>query len=142
MMESCSSFCWKHFIVKLINFDWYMTSECTSTMILAFSLKTGQSGEYTRHRIFLFGFFSQREDIISHYIGLISDSRLKGYPEWNQTNRIFFSSNFRSTQAPVLRNADLWYSLSRFGQNTQHICRVIIQKQRNSIINFCFHYNC
>ena len=40
-----------------------MTSEGTDTLILAFSSKTGQSVARYTHRIFLFGFFNQREDI-------------------------------------------------------------------------------
>ena len=42
-----------------------MTPEGTDALILAFTLKTGQSVARYTHRIFLFGFFSQREDIHS-----------------------------------------------------------------------------
>ena len=66
-------------MVKSIDFDCFMTSESTKTLILAFASKTGQSVEHTRHRIFLFGFFCQREDILRHFIDLFSDSNLKGY---------------------------------------------------------------
>ena len=46
-----------------------MTSEGTDALILAFTSETGQSvADYT-HRIFLFGFFNQREDIFTHFIG-------------------------------------------------------------------------
>ena len=66
-------------MVKLIDFGRFMTPEGIKTLILAFTLKKGQSVEHTRHRIILFGFFCQREDILRHFIGLISDSKLKGY---------------------------------------------------------------
>ena len=67
-------------MVKSIDFDRFMTSEDTKTLILAFTSKTGQSVEHTRRRIFLFWIFlSEREDILRHFIGLISDPRLKGY---------------------------------------------------------------
>ena len=54
-----------------------MTSEGTDTLIFAFTSKTGQSVARYTHRIFLFGFFSQREAIFTHFIGLISSSRHK-----------------------------------------------------------------
>ena len=70
IIESCSSLkpsertkSRKHFVVKSIDFDRFMTSECTKTLILAFTSKTGQSAEHTRHRIVLFGFFSGRKRI-------------------------------------------------------------------------------
>ena len=46
---------------------------------MAFTSKSGQSVEHTRHRIFFD--FSVREDILKHftYIGLISDCILQGY---------------------------------------------------------------
>ena len=48
-----------------------MTPEGTEALILAFTSKTGQSVVHIkRHRIFLFGFFCQREDIFGHFIGL------------------------------------------------------------------------
>ena len=53
----------KHCVVKSINFDQFMTSEGTKTLILAFTSKTGQPVEHTRHRIYLFGFFCQTGDI-------------------------------------------------------------------------------
>ena len=46
-------------------------------LIFAFTSKTGQSVARYTHQIFLFGFFSQREDIFTHFIGLISSSRHK-----------------------------------------------------------------
>ena len=70
-------------MVKSVDFYRFMTSEGTKTLILSFTSKTGQSVEHTRHRIFLFGFFGQREDTLRHFIGLISDSRLKGYSKKN-----------------------------------------------------------
>ena len=48
-------------------------------LILAFTSKTGQSVARYTHQIFLFGFFSQRVDIFTHFIGLISSSRHKGF---------------------------------------------------------------
>ena len=59
--------------------DRFMTSEGTDTLILAFTVKTGQSLARKTHRFFLFGFFYQREDIFRHFIGIISDSRHKGF---------------------------------------------------------------
>ena len=53
--------------------------EDTEILILAFTSKTGQSVALNRHRIFLFRFFSQREDIFRHFISLISDSRVQEY---------------------------------------------------------------
>ena len=61
-------------MVKSIDFDRFLTSEGTKTLILAFTSKPGQPVEHTRH-IFLLGFFFQTEDISRHFIGLISDSR-------------------------------------------------------------------
>ena len=69
----------KHFVLKSIDFDRFMSSEGTKRLILVLTSKTGHSVEHTRHRIFLFGFFCLREDILSHFIRLISDSRLKRY---------------------------------------------------------------
>ena len=40
-----------------------MTSEGSDALILAFTSKMGQFVARYTHRIFLFGFFSQREDI-------------------------------------------------------------------------------
>ena len=56
-----------------------MLSEGTDTLILDFTSKTGQSVAHNAHRIFLFGFFCQREDIFMHIIGLFLDSRRKGF---------------------------------------------------------------
>ena len=42
----------KHFVVKWIGFDRFMTSEGIKTLILNFTLKTGQHVERIRHRIF------------------------------------------------------------------------------------------
>ena len=66
-------------MVKSIDSDLFMTSESTETLILSIISKTGQLVAHTRHRIFLFGFFCQGEDILTHFIGLISDARLKMY---------------------------------------------------------------
>ena len=66
-----------------------MTSEGTDTLILAFTSKTGQSVARLPHRIVLFGCFNQREDIFTHFIGLISSSRHKGFARNNLTKRIF-----------------------------------------------------
>ena len=60
-----------------------MTSEGTDALILAFTSKTGQSVARYTQRIFLFGFFSQREDIFTHFIGLILSSRHKGFARKN-----------------------------------------------------------
>ena len=46
-----------------MDFDRFMTSEGTKTLILAFTANTGQSEEPTKHRIFLIIFFSFRERI-------------------------------------------------------------------------------
>ena len=59
------------------------TTEGTDTLIFAFTSKTGQSVARYTHRIFLFEFFSQREDIFTHFIGLISSSRHKGFARKN-----------------------------------------------------------
>ena len=78
IIESCSSF-WKGqkldaFCGKVDRFlGRFVTSEGTKTLILAFISKTGQSVELIRHRIFLF-FLCQRDNKISHFIGLILDS--------------------------------------------------------------------
>ena len=61
---------------ELINFDKFMMSEGTETLILAFTSKTGQSVEHNRY-LFSFGFFCLKEHISRHFIGLISDSILK-----------------------------------------------------------------
>ena len=73
-----------------------MTSEGTDTLIFAFTLKTGQSVARYTHRIFLFLFFSQREDIFTHFIGLISSSRHKGIreKELNKGEFLHFSIDF------------------------------------------------
>ena len=65
------------------DFDRFMTSEGTDTLILAVTSKTGQSVARYTHQIFLFGFFNQREDIFTHFIGLISSSRHKGFARKN-----------------------------------------------------------
>ena len=66
-------------MLKSIDFDRFMTSEGTDTLILALNSKTGQTVARYTHRIFLFGFFNQREDILMHVIGLILSSRHKGF---------------------------------------------------------------
>ena len=66
-------------MLKSVDFGRIMTPEGIETLFLAFSSQTGQSVEHNRHSIFLFGFFCQREDILRHFIGLISDSRRKGF---------------------------------------------------------------
>ena len=66
-----------------------MTSEGTDALILAFTSKTGQSVARYTHRILLFGFFSQREDISTHFIGPISSSRHKGFAKMNLTKGNF-----------------------------------------------------
>ena len=58
----------KHFVVKSIDFDRFMSSEGTKRLILVLTSKTGNSVEHTRHRIFLFGFFCLREDILRHFM--------------------------------------------------------------------------
>ena len=50
------------FVLKSVNFGRFMTSEGTETLILAFTLKAGQSVAHNRSGIFLFGFFCQRID--------------------------------------------------------------------------------
>ena len=67
------------FVLRSVELDRFMTPEGTETLILAFTSKTGHSVAHNRQRIFLFGFFCQREDIFRHFIGLISDSRRKGF---------------------------------------------------------------
>ena len=64
-----------HFVLKSVDFGQFMTSEGTKTLILALTLKTGQSVAHNRDGIFLFGFFCQSMDIFRHLISLISDSR-------------------------------------------------------------------
>ena len=54
-----------------------MMPEGTDTLFLAFTSTTGQSVARCTHRIFLFGYFCQREDTPGHFIGLISESRPK-----------------------------------------------------------------
>ena len=47
-------------------------------VVLTITSKTGQSvARINTHTIFLFGFLCQREDILRHFIGIISDSRPK-----------------------------------------------------------------
>ena len=66
-----------------------MTSEGTDALILAFTSKSGQSVARYTYQIFLFGFFSQREDIFTHFISLISSSRDKGFTRKNYTKGNF-----------------------------------------------------
>ena len=61
---------------KSVDFGRFMTPEGTETLILAFISNTGQSVAHNRHKIFSFGFFHQREDLLMHFIGRTSDSRL------------------------------------------------------------------
>ena len=70
-------------MLKSIDFDRFMTSEGTGTLILAFTSKTGQPVARYTHQIFLFGFFYQREDIFMHFISLILSSRHKGFARKN-----------------------------------------------------------
>ena len=64
-----------------VDFGRFMSREGTETLILVFTSKTGQSVEHDRHRNFyLFCvFFCHREDIFRHFIGLILDSKRKGF---------------------------------------------------------------
>ena len=52
------------FLLKLVDFGRFMTSEGTETLILAFTTKTGQSIAHNGHRIFYLD-FSVRERIYS-----------------------------------------------------------------------------
>ena len=63
-------------MVKSIDFDRFVSSEGTKTLIMVLTSKPVQPVERTRHRIFKFGFFCQREDISKHFISSITDSRL------------------------------------------------------------------
>ena len=74
-------------MLKSVDFGRFMTSEGTETLILAFTSKTGQSVAHNSHRIFLFSYFCEREEILRHFICLISDPRLKAgvlKPELNK----------------------------------------------------------
>ena len=70
-------------MLKSVDFGQFMTTEGTQTVILAITLKTGQSVAHNRHGIFLFGSFCQRMDIgvhvFMHFISSILDSRVQGY---------------------------------------------------------------
>ena len=59
-------------MLKSVEFGRFMTPEGTEKLILAFTSKKGQSVAHNKHRIFLFGFACQREDLFRHFIGLIS----------------------------------------------------------------------
>ena len=76
-------------MVKLIGFDRFMRSEGTEKLILAFTSKTGQSVAHTRHTIFQNRLLYQVKDSLRHFIGLISESRLKGYSRYSKTKRNF-----------------------------------------------------
>ena len=52
---------------KSVDFDRFMTSESTKTLILAYTSNTGQSVAHNRHGISLFGFFCQRMEIFGHF---------------------------------------------------------------------------
>ena len=54
-------------MLKSVDFGRFMTSECTETLILAFTSKMGQSVVHNRLGIFLFGFFCQRMNIEAFY---------------------------------------------------------------------------
>ena len=112
-------------MLKSVEFGRFMTPEGTEKLILAFTSKKGQSVAHNKHRIFLFGFACQREDLFRHFIGLIS-FRLQTLRvlviELNKEFFLHFLSIFSSIQpAPVFGNAYLRYHLSRLNQNTQHI---------------------
>ena len=80
-----------------------MTSEGAKTLIFTFTSKKGQSVSHNRHRIFLFGFFCQRKDILRHFIGSLSDFRgTRDKTKQIKTNSLIFSS---AQPAPVLGNA-------------------------------------
>ena len=101
-----------------------MPSEGTETLILAFTLKTGQSVAQNRCTTFLFGLFYQRIDIYRNLISLISDYKVQGYgrDRTKQIGNFAFFIDFSSTQpAQVLGNADLRYHLSRLNQYTAHL---------------------
>ena len=66
-----------------------MTSEGTDTLILAFTSKTGQSVARLTHRIVLFGFFNQREDIFTHFIGQFQALDIKGSREITKQRGFF-----------------------------------------------------
>ena len=68
-----------------IDFDRFMTSEGTDACIFTLISKTEQYVARNTHIIILFGFLYQlfgflyqREDVIRHFIGIISDSRHRG----------------------------------------------------------------
>ena len=56
-------------MIKSIDFDRFMTPECTKMLSLAFTSKTGKSEANNRRRIFCLDFSVRRMDAFRHFIG-------------------------------------------------------------------------
>ena len=72
----------------------------------------------------------QRDDILKHFIGLTSDSRLKKRIQdtSKQPRQDFCCTFIHFSSAPVLGITDLQHNSSRLRQNAHHIaCRVSIR---------------
>ena len=67
---------WKLAALLLIFANWEPANNLKMVnCYLAITSKTGQRAAHSSHRIFLFEFFCQREDIFRHFIGLFLDYR-------------------------------------------------------------------
>ena len=94
---------------------------------LYFLKKTGHSIAQNR----------QRDDILKHFIGLTSDSRLKKriQDRSKQPRQDFCCTVIDFSSAPVLRITDLQHNSSWLRQNAHHIaCRVIIRYLNKIIV--------
>ena len=94
---------------------------------LDLSKKTGHSIAQNRHR----------DDILKHFIGLTSDSRLKKriQDRSKQPRQDFCCTFIHFSSAPVLGITDLQQNSSRLRQNAHHIaCRVSIRYLNKIIV--------
>ena len=92
-----------------------------------FTSKTGHSIAQNR----------QRDDILKHFIGLTSDSRLKKriQDKSKQPRQDFCCTFIHFSSAPVLGITDLQHNSSRLRQNAHHIaCRESIRYLNKIIV--------
>ena len=90
IIKYCSSFWMDHkseSICAIIDRFWSIYD--VRSVDFSLYLENGAICSALHTQIFLFGFFSQREDIFTHFIGLISSSRHKGFAKRNKQRGIF-----------------------------------------------------
>ena len=102
----------------------FMTSEGTDALILAL-LENGAVCNAIQTQTILFEFFCQREDIylFRHFIGLNSDSKLKGFLHFLSAHPapVLGITDLRCIRTRLQQNAQImWFALYLFGHDARN----------------------